>query len=111
MKQNSIIIQAINIYLFIQIILDNELKELIKSLPERKRRTFLRYLNQKSKNIDNENPDGNKQVQSNNKEELLKKIAELKLNSNSDEDDDEDFIDDFGFDDEENSANEEDSDD
>lgn len=82
------------------------MKELLKSLPERKRRTFLRYVSQKSKTANND-ADENKTNQGDNKEDFMKKLAQLKVNSDSDDENDE-FED---FDDEDdNSSYEENSD-
>lgn len=80
--------------------LDNELKELLKSLPERKRRTFLRYINQKSKTTKNDDPVENKPTQIDNKEDFMKKLAELKVTSNSDDE----ISDEFDLDDEDDDS-------
>lgn len=69
---------------------------MIKSLPERKRRTFLRYLNRRSQKSE-KHDSTNDQTSADNKEDLLRKIAELKVNSNDDEEGS-DFSDDFDID-------------
>ncbi|CAG9771995.1 unnamed protein product [Ceutorhynchus assimilis] len=64
--------------------LDEEMKEMLKSLPERKRRTFLRYMN-KSK----------EEEKTDQKDDILKKLNELKVNEEEEDDDEEDDDDDF----------------
>lgn len=66
--------------------MDQELKALLKSLPERKRRTFLRYMNRKDK------PEDTSEDQ---KEDLLKKLQELKV---TDKDSDDLDFNEFGSD-------------
>lgn len=70
--------------------LDAEMKSLLQSLPERKRRTFLRYLNGKS----NKKNDGISEEKT--KDELVAKLNSLKVDENED-DFDSDF-DDFSED-------------
>ncbi|XP_030751104.1 uncharacterized protein C9orf85 homolog [Sitophilus oryzae] len=67
-----------------QIKLDEEMKELLKSLPERKRRTFIRFMNKSSENPVKE--DAEKQ-----RKDLVDKLKTLKVNE---EDDFDDFSDD-----------------
>ncbi|KAF7269953.1 hypothetical protein GWI33_017043 [Rhynchophorus ferrugineus] len=57
--------------------LDEEMKALLKSLPERKRRTFIRYMNKKE-----ENPEIDENSQ---KTDILDKLKSLKINDNDDE--------------------------
>lgn len=61
-----------------QLKLDAEMKTLLLSLPERKRRTFLRYMNRKDKGDDEKE----EKIQ---KDDLMKKLNQLKVD---DEDDD-----------------------
>ncbi|XP_059472402.1 uncharacterized protein C9orf85 homolog [Neocloeon triangulifer] len=68
--------------------LDNEMQQLLKTLPERKRRTFLRYLANKKKEISDEPDKKHEHV----KDDLEAKLNELKLAANKE--DDEDFSDD-----------------
>lgn len=75
-----------------QVKLDGELQSLLQSLPERKRRTFIRYMNkQKGKS---EGEDGGELT----KEDLQNKLTALKMNE---EDDDDDFFDDESGEDDE----------
>ncbi|KAJ8913531.1 hypothetical protein NQ315_017082 [Exocentrus adspersus] len=67
-----------------QMKLDNEMKALLQSLPERKRRTFIRYMNRNSKE-DNSGKTGD------GKEELMQKLHDLKVDSDSDDFQDSDF--------------------
>lgn len=60
--------------------LDEEMKALLKSLPERKRRTFIRYMNKKV-----ENPEVGAEGQ---RTDILDKLKSLKVN---DDDDDDEF--------------------
>ncbi|XP_065340274.1 uncharacterized protein C9orf85 homolog [Cloeon dipterum] len=73
-----------------QQVLDREMQELLKSLPERKRRTFLRFLASKNKDAADQ-PD---KKPANLEKELSDKLNELKLAANKEEDDD-DFSDGF----------------
>lgn len=69
----------------------------------------MRYVSQKSKTANND-ADENKANQSDNKEDFMKKMAQLKVNSDSDDENDDEF-DDFDLDDEDdNSSYEENSD-
>uniref|UniRef100_A0A182QLS8 Uncharacterized protein n=1 Tax=Anopheles farauti TaxID=69004 RepID=A0A182QLS8_9DIPT len=102
-----------------QVKLKAEMDQLIKSLPERKRRTFLRYMNrgQKKKKqrnggcADLEDSDGDENEGRTKKpnfemprtrEELLEKFEQLKLaaGKDGDEEDDDDGLEDFSSDDE-----------
>ncbi|EAA05990.2 AGAP003732-PA [Anopheles gambiae str. PEST] len=102
-----------------QIKLKAEMDQLIKSLPERKRRTFLRYMNRgqkkKQKNgaadledSDEDENDGRQRKpngveMARTREELLEKFEQLKLATGKDGqegDDDYDDLDDFSSDDE-----------
>lgn len=56
-----------------QLKLDNEMKALLQSLPERKRRTFIRYMNKKAQDGSNET------TQENGKDELMHKLNALKV--------------------------------
>ncbi|XP_066262065.1 uncharacterized protein C9orf85 homolog [Euwallacea similis] len=67
--------------------LDEEMKQLLKSLPERKRRTFIRFLN-KSR-VDPVDADKESRA-----EEILKKLNDLKIEENSEDDYDYDSDDD-----------------
>lgn len=67
------------------------MKTLLQSLPERKRRTFMRYMNKKAQEDNSEN---NKK---NEKDELLCKLNALKK-------DDFDYFSDLDFDDSENGS-------
>lgn len=63
--------------------LDVEMKQMIKSLPERKRRTFMRYMKGKKKSKDKNDDDDETEVQEEEplrrtREELLEKIEKLK---------------------------------
>lgn len=80
--------------------MDNELREVLKSLPERKRRTFLRYLNDKSRSANKEGDNSHEQTQKDHKEDLMKKLAELKLASMGEDEEEDDFSDEFAFDNE-----------
>lgn len=71
-----------------QVKLDGELQSLLQSLPERKRRTFIRYMN-KPKGKSGEQ-DGGELT----KEDLQNKLAALKMNDGDDEFDDDEFFDD-----------------
>ncbi|XP_053679696.1 nucleolar transcription factor 1 [Anopheles nili] len=98
-----------------QVKLKAEMDQLIKSLPERKRRTFLRYMNrgQKKKqkhpgvepndSDDDENEGANKKPTAEmfrTREELMQKFSQLKMASGKDsEEDDDDEVDDDGLDD------------
>ncbi|XP_055611351.1 uncharacterized protein C9orf85 homolog [Uranotaenia lowii] len=90
-----------------------EMDQLIKSLPERKRRTFLRYMNKGKKNEKNseaqEDSDYENEgvtVKARNKidytprtrEELMEKFEQLKLANNEDDEGDDLFTDDDGED-------------
>ncbi|KAJ8971134.1 hypothetical protein NQ314_000866 [Rhamnusium bicolor] len=56
--------------------LDNEMKALLQSLPERKKRTFIRYMNKKgTENNKNFSPEDER-------EDLLDKLNALKVNDN-----------------------------
>nr|CAH7738447.1 unnamed protein product [Callosobruchus chinensis] len=65
-----------------QIKLDNEMKALLQSLPERKRRTFLRYMDRLAKQEGDELKDKDSE-----KNDLMDKLKQLKVS----EDDDIDF--------------------
>ncbi|CAH1183130.1 unnamed protein product [Phaedon cochleariae] len=86
-----------------QLKLDNELKDLLKSLPERKRRTFLRYMNRKEKDQE----DDDKKTASENREDLLDKLNTLKLGEGDDDFDD--FLDEEEDEDSDNNQSEEES--
>ncbi|XP_058453150.1 uncharacterized protein C9orf85 homolog [Malaya genurostris] len=69
-----------------------EMDQLIKSLPERKRRTFLRYMNKnkKKENVESEGDDAELRGKNNEntlrtREELLEKFEQLKLAGNNEE--------------------------
>ncbi|KAJ3654846.1 hypothetical protein Zmor_014004 [Zophobas morio] len=64
-----------------QLKLDNEMKNLLQSLPERKRRTFLRYLSKK-----NEEGDEAKSEEKQ-KEDLKNKLEALRANDSADKED------------------------
>lgn len=79
--------------------MDNELKQLIKSLSERKRRTFLRYMNgkQKKKNKGDDDGDDEEEIEKNNqklplptRDELMEKFKQLNVDKDHD-----DFYDDI----------------
>jgi hypothetical protein len=94
--------------------LDNEMKQMIKSLSERKRRTFLRFMNgkkkRKSKN-DDDNCDSDDEEPGvadkplPTRDELLLKLDQLKL-ADGKNDDHDDFYDDIMSSDEEGWASE-----
>lgn len=67
--------------------LDAEMQQLLQSLPERKRRTFIRYMNKTHKG-DEDNPEVGDQQ--NMKDDLVKKLNALQMQS-------EDDLDDFDF--------------
>lgn len=104
--------------------LEAEMQQLIKKLPERKRRTFLRYMQKgkKAESTQNEGEDGEEQENAEEKEvesvprtrdELLKKIEELKVSNDSDDDEDpfgSDLDDEYDFGDEEDDCEEEEED-
>lgn len=69
-----------------QLKLDEEMQQLLKSLPERKRRTFIRYMNKQQKGEDGE-------VKEKTKDELVDKLNSLKV-ENDDDFDELDFSDD-----------------
>lgn len=71
--------------------LDAEMQQLLQSLPERKRRTFIRYMNKKHKD-DSDNQDEKNQEKV--KDDLVKKLNALKVQN-------EDDLDDFDFSDDE----------
>ncbi|XP_015510146.2 uncharacterized protein LOC107217241 [Neodiprion lecontei] len=87
-----------------QLKLDTELQVMLKALPERKRRTFIRYMNRKGKpqgdnNESSKSEEGMAEEQLENvaeqprtREELLEKLKSLKL-SNNEEDEMSDFED------------------
>ncbi|XP_056641534.1 uncharacterized protein C9orf85 homolog [Diorhabda carinulata] len=77
-----------------QLKLDNELKALLQSLPERKRRTFLRYLDKKGKEKEEkiEEKSSKDTTAEDDRKDLLNKLNSLKMNDEDDEDFD-DFID------------------
>ena len=63
--------------------LDVEMKQMIKSLPERKRRTFMRYMRGKKKSKDKNSDDDETETQQEaplrrTRDELLEKIEKLK---------------------------------
>ncbi|KAG5866485.1 hypothetical protein JTB14_004008 [Gonioctena quinquepunctata] len=62
-----------------QTILDNELKALLQSLPERKRRTFLRYMNRKDKG-----DEPNNLSEEDDRKALLNKLNSLKVDDEDD---------------------------
>ncbi|XP_058821906.1 uncharacterized protein C9orf85 homolog [Topomyia yanbarensis] len=81
-----------------------EMDQLIKSQPERKRRTFLRYMNKgkKKQNVDSDDEDGERREKKapettpRTREELMEKFEQLKLTGTNGEDvdnlsDDEDY--------------------
>ncbi|CAG9854203.1 unnamed protein product [Phyllotreta striolata] len=70
--------------------LDLELKQILSGLPERKRRTFLRYIEKKQ----HEEVPEEEQKATNEKarEELLEKLNSLKVSNDDDDDFDDDFI-------------------
>jgi hypothetical protein len=72
--------------------LELEMKVLIKSLPERKRRTFLRFMKGKKKSINTEDDDEGEEEEQEKprkktRQELLEKIDELKKHEDGDEKD------------------------
>jgi hypothetical protein len=71
-----------------QLKLDNEMKNLLQSLPERKRRTFLRYMSKQ--NGEEGTQEKSKEEQ---KEDLKSKLEELKISNNDELDSDSDFDD------------------
>lgn len=92
-----------------KLMMDIEMKQLVAALPERKRRTFLRFMNGKKKNKrnkeeDDENPPEEVPVKMPTRSELMDKIATLKLSDDPrdeldfSDDDDEDIS--FSSDDE-----------
>ncbi|CAH0558169.1 unnamed protein product [Brassicogethes aeneus] len=83
-----------------QIKLDNEMKALLQSLPERKRRTFLRYMEKKG--LEDKEKD-EKVTDDQQKEDLMSKLNDLKV-----KDDDDDDFDDFSDDIEDNEDEESD---
>lgn len=74
-----------------QLKLDAEMRAMLQSLPERKRRTFIRYMNKKQE-ATSENP----QPKEEQKDDLMEKLNKLKLEAGCDDDDD--FGSDFGSD-------------
>lgn len=66
-----------------EIKLDNELQKLLQTLPERKRRTFMRYMNKKSNDSDDKTEDK--------QDDLLKKLNELNVSDKNSEFDISDF--------------------
>ncbi|XP_063981539.1 uncharacterized protein C9orf85 homolog [Diachasmimorpha longicaudata] len=92
--------------------LDRELRLLLKTLPERKRRTFLRYMNKKGekkrhdKELDKTEGAGNDEDDDSDdpeplpsRDDLLEKLKSLVVSKNDEDDDDDDR-----FDDSDNSA-------
>lgn len=75
-----------------QIRLDAEMKQMMQSLPERKRRTFLRYVNKREevKNDENGKRKDDKEI----KDELIFKLNSLKVEDNCDFEEDEFYDDD-----------------
>ncbi|XP_049822676.1 uncharacterized protein C9orf85 homolog isoform X2 [Aethina tumida] len=72
-----------------QLKLDNEMKALLQSLPERKRRTFLRYMEKKNRENVEVKPTDEEQ-----KDDLMSKLNALKVEEGDDDDDDfDDFSD------------------
>ena len=73
-----------------------EMDQLLKTLPERKRRTFLRYMNQKNKKKAKENEDedsDSEEQEAPTRAQLLEKFEQLKLAAkNGKEEDDDDFF-------------------
>ncbi|XP_069694467.1 uncharacterized protein C9orf85 homolog [Periplaneta americana] len=82
--------------------LDEEFQKLIKSLPERKRRTFLRYISQKEKKTDGEDSKQSEKT----KEEAMAKLQALRLGGEEDDD-----FDDFDFSDDEDEEDDDDDED
>lgn len=74
--------------------LGSEMQKLLQSLPERKRRTFIRYMNKQA-------TEGNEENKAKQKEDLMAKLNSLKIEDGND-------LSDFGFDDseDEGSSNE-----
>lgn len=67
------------------------MKELLKSLPERKRRTFIRYMNKSATDpIANDGPAQ--------REDILNKLNALKVADDNDDDDSSSLFDDDNFD-------------
>ncbi|RZC39139.1 DUF2039 domain containing protein [Asbolus verrucosus] len=76
-----------------QLKLDTEMKSLLQSLSERKRRTFIRYMNKKSK----EETEGKDEEEK--KDDLMSKLQALKVDDGEDCDDGDD-LEDFDWSDE-----------
>ncbi|CAH1954108.1 unnamed protein product [Acanthoscelides obtectus] len=76
-----------------QIKLDNEMKDLLQSLPERRRRTFLRYMDKlgKQKKQDDEEPK-DKDAEKN---ALMNKLKQLKVSEEDEDFDSDDFGDSY----------------
>lgn len=73
-----------------QLKLDGELQKLLQSLPERKRRSFIRFMDKQKEKKD----DNGEAVEELTKDDLKSKLEALKINTNDDDDDDDDFFDD-----------------
>ncbi|XP_028136637.1 uncharacterized protein C9orf85 homolog isoform X1 [Diabrotica virgifera virgifera] len=93
-----------------QVQLDNELKALLQSLPERKRRTFIRYMNKKDKDkeVIGEDKKLKEATEAEDRKDLLNKLNSLKVNEDDgfDDFDEDDFS--GGSEDEEGSEDDED---